>query len=287
MKYLKLVRPKQWLKNSYVLAPLIFSGSINFDLLILSSKLVLVFILASSCVYIFNDIHDEELDRKHPKKKHRPIASGELQRSHAINFLLILFAILIFSLYYLEISIQSILLILLYLLLNFLYSTGLKNIPLLELAILSSGFVIRLIAGSIEISIILSPWLIVCSGLLSLMLAVGKRRNELSFQSKRDGPFRASLKGYSISYLDHVNSMLSSALVVSYLLFCISYYSSSVLTPYILWTAPLVIFNILRYLQLVTIEDLGEDPTNMLINDKVSITIFLTWLILIVAIIHF
>jgi len=286
MKYFKLVRPKQWLKNSYVVAPLIFSGSFNFDLLILSMNLVFIFILASSCVYIFNDLYDQELDRVHPDKKNRPIASGEISNRQAKNYLFLLFASLLFSFYYFDISNQSILLVFLYLFLNFVYSVGLKDIPLLELAILASGFVIRLIAGSIEISITLSPWLIICSGLLSLMLAVGKRRNELKFQAKRDGPFRTSLKGYNVEFLDHVNSMLASAIVVSYLLFCVSYYSVSLATPYILWTAPFVIFSILRYLQLVAIEDQGEDPTEMLTGDIVSVSIFIVWLILIVTIIY-
>lgn len=287
MKYLKLIRPKQWLKNCFVFAPLIFSGNISLDLVIISIKVMIIFIIASSCVYIFNDIKDYEFDKRHPEKKYRPIANGDINIREATVFMGILLIVAVCLLFLFNISTQGIALILLYLVLNFLYSSGLKNIPLLELAILSSGFVIRLIAGSVETLTQLSPWIIVCSGLLSLMLAVGKRRNELKYQSKLDGSSRISLRGYNVEFLDQINSMLASITIVSYLLFCVSQYAVSSMGPYILWTSPFVIFSILRYLQLVSIQLLGEDPTALLIGDKVSVGLFMIWFILINILIYF
>ena len=286
MKYLKLIRPKQWLKNCFVIAPLIFSGNISFDLIIISIKAMIIFIIVSSCVYIFNDIRDYDFDQKHPEKKFRPIANGDITINQASIFLCLLLVITTCLLFLFNISTQGIALILLYLFLNFFYSVGLKNIPLLELAILSSGFVIRLIFGSLETSTQLSPWIIVCSGLLSLMLAVGKRRNELKYQSKLNGPSRISLKGYNVEFLDQINSMLASVTIVSYLLFCVSQYAISSLGPYILWTSPFVVFSVLRYLQLVSIQLLGEDPTALLIGDKVSVGLFVAWFLLISILIY-
>ena len=140
---------------------------------------------------------------------------------------------------------------------NLLYSLGLKNIPLLELAILSSGFVIRLVFGAEVAEITLSTWKIVCSGLLSLMIAVGKRKNDLYQHSTNQTEKRASLEGYNLEFLDQVNALLASVTIMSYLLFCTSEYAFSTIGKGVIWTAPFVIFSILRYLQLdaVNIEE--------------------------------
>ena len=286
MIYLKLIRPKQWLKNSFVLAPLIFSGQINLDLILAATKSLIIFIISSSCVYIFNDLKDLEYDKQHPKKKLRPIASGEIRPRNALLFLIFLLGLNVLAIYAFGTSGTGIALISGYLLLNLLYSSGLKDVPLLELAILSSGFVIRLLFGAEETSINLSPWIIICTGLLSLMIAVGKRRNDLKHQTKNNGPFRTSLRGYNLEFLDHVNSMLAGVTIVSYLLFCASQYTLLSMGPYILWTSPFVVFNILRYLQLISIDNLGEDPTLMLVGDKISIALFTSWLFLIIVIIY-
>ena len=145
MKFLRLIRPKQWLKNSFVIAPLIFSGQINSNLALISLKSLIIFIITSSCIYVFNDLMDLQYDRQHPKKKFRPIASGEITQYTAILFLALLIIINILTIYYFQISKIGVGFILTYCVLNFLYSFGLKNIPLLELAILSSGFIIRLL----------------------------------------------------------------------------------------------------------------------------------------------
>jgi len=286
MKYLKLIRPKQWLKNCFVLSPLIFSGEVNFDLVIIALKITFIFILTSSCIYILNDIKDIEYDKKHPEKKFRPLASGQIKIKDAIIFLFALIIINLYVIHIFNISYEGIFLLSIYSVLNILYSYGLKNIPLLELAILASGFIIRLLVGAQETSITLSPWIIICSGLLSLMIAVGKRRNDLKHQEKNDGPIRISLHGYNIEFLDHVNSMLAGVNIVCYLLFCVSQYPFASIGSNLLWTSPFVIFSILRYLQLTSINDLGEDPTAMLISDKTSIILFTIWLILIMNIIY-
>lgn len=279
MKYLKLVRPHQWVKNLFIIAPLVFSGDADIFKLLISLKMAIVFIFASSAIYVLNDIRDVEYDMRHPERKFRPIANGDINITNATIYFFILLAITIFLVYLLAISVHSILLLCTYMILNLLYTFGFKNIPLLELVILSSGFVIRLMIGSIETGVELSPWIIVCSGLLALMLAVGKRRNELSYQKGIKTTTRIVLKGYNAKFLDQINSMLASTIIVSYLLFCVSQYSIESMNTNIIWSSPMVIFNIIRYLQLVSIDSLGKDPTAILIKDKLSIGIFMSWLI--------
>jgi len=287
MSYLRLIRPKQWIKNSFVLAPLIFSGQFKIQLFYDSLIAIFLFILASSCVYIFNDLNDLEYDKQHPRKKFRPIASGNVSKSEASIFLFILFVSLIILLFLLDISLLARSLIGTYLLINLAYSLKLKEVPLLELALLSSGFVIRLLFGAEVLTISLSPWIIVCSGLIALMISVGKRRNDLEQRMDDSRDLRESLKGYNLNFLDQCNVLLASITIMSYLLFCVSDYAKESIGDGLVWTSPFVIFSILRYLQLISVNQEGEDPTSMLIGDKVTATLFLVWFVNICGLIYF
>jgi len=287
MNYIRLIRPKQWLKNSFVIAPLIFSGQLSLELFLVSFKSLIIFIVTSSCVYVFNDIKDLEYDKQHPKKKLRPIAAGKITPFRAKIYLLCLLSLNCLVLYYFKTSSIGIMLIAGYLVLNLLYSSGLKKIPLLELAILTSGFIIRLLFGAVEANIELSPWIVLCSGLLSLMISVGKIRGDLQQNTDQNLRSRKSLEGYNLNYLDHVNTLLASVTIMSYLLFSTSTYAQISLGEEVIWTAPFVIFCILRYLQLVSVNNLGDDPTSMLIGDKTTMGLFFSWFILITTIIYF
>ena len=287
MNYIKLIRPKQWFKNSFVVAPLIFSGQVSVELLLICAESLLIFILISSCVYVFNDLKDLEYDKNHPKKKFRPLASGQISSFNAFMYLISLLVFTCILIYSFQITFMGVILISSYLILNVVYSLGLKEIPLLELAILSSGFVIRLLFGATEMDIELSPWIILCSGLLSLMIAVGKRRSDLEQQSSLNLVSRKSLEGYSLNFLDQVNTLLASITIMSYLLFSTSSYALASIGVGVLWTSPFVIFSILRYLQLVAVNNKGDDPTSMLLGDKITISLFLLWFIFITSIIYF
>lgn len=229
---------------------------------------------------------DLEYDKQHPKKKKRPLASGDISLSEAAFYLALLLSISCVSVYYFQITYTGMCLVFGYLVINILYSLGLKNIPLLELAILSSGFVIRLLFGAIEMKIELSPWIILCSGLLALMIAVGKRRSDLEQLSTHNSVTRRSLRGYSLEFLDQVNTLLASVTIMSYLLFSTSTYALNSIGNGVLWTAPFVIFSILRYLQLVSVNKQGDDPTSMLLGDNITIILFSMWLILFTSIIY-
>jgi 4-hydroxybenzoate polyprenyltransferase len=286
MNYLILIRPKQWIKNSFVLAPLIFSGQFKINLLYESIIAIFLFILASSCVYIFNDLNDLEYDKQHPTKKYRPITSGKVRKTEAYIFLKVLFISLIVLLFLLNISHTAKLFLSLYLIINIVYSLKLKEIPLLELALLSSGFVIRLLFGAEVLSISLSPWIIICSGLIALMISIGKRRNDLEQRIKDSRDLRTSLRGYNLNFLDQCNVLIASITITSYLLFCVSDYAIESIGKGLIWTSPFVIFSILRYLQLISVNQKGEDPTSMLIGDRVTVSLFLIWFIHILGLIY-
>lgn len=286
MNYLILIRPKQWIKNSFVLAPLIFSGQFKINLLYESIIAIFLFILASSCVYIFNDLNDLEYDKQHPTKKYRPITSGKVRKTEAYIFLKVLFISLIVLLFLLNISHTAKLFLSLYLIINILYSLKLKEIPLLELALLSSGFVIRLLFGAEVLSISLSPWIIICSGLIALMISIGKRRNDLEQRIKDSRDLRTSLRGYNLNFLDQCNVLIASITITSYLLFSVSDYAIESIGKGLIWTSPFVIFSILRYLQLISVNQKGEDPTSMLIGDRVTVSLFLIWFIHILGLIY-
>ena len=286
MNYLILMRPKQWIKNSFVLAPLIFSGQFKINLLYESIIAIFLFILASSCVYIFNDLNDLEYDKQHPTKKYRPITSGKVRKTEAYIFLKVLFITLIVLLFLLNISHTAKLFLSLYLIINIFYSLKLKEIPLLELALLSSGFVIRLLFGAEVLSISLSPWIIICSGLIALMISVGKRRNDLEQRIKDSRDLRTSLRGYNLNFLDQCSVLIASITITSYLLFCVSDYATESIGKGLIWTSPFVIFSILRYLQLISVNQKGEDPTSMLIGDRVTVSLFLIWFIHILGLIY-
>ena len=280
------MRPKQWIKNSFVLAPLIFSGQFKINLLYESIIAIFLFILASSCVYIFNDLNDLEYDKQHPTKKYRPITSGKVRKTEAYIFLKVLFITLIVLLFLLNISHTAKLFLSLYLIINIFYSLKLKEIPLLELALLSSGFVIRLLFGAEVLSISLSPWIIICSGLIALMISVGKRRNDLEQRIKDSRDLRTSLRGYNLNFLDQCSVLIASITITSYLLFCVSDYATESIGKGLIWTSPFVIFSILRYLQLISVNQKGEDPTSMLIGDRVTVSLFLIWFIHILGLIY-
>ena len=286
INYFYLIRPKQWFKNSFVIAPMIFSGSISLENAVMSLMGLIAFILSSSIVYIFNDINDLDYDKSHLNKRNRPLAAGNISIRNAFIFMILLFLILLIFLNLNKFSLYSNLILALYILINIFYSLKLKDIPLLELAILSSGFVLRLLFGALILSIQLSPWIIICSGVLSLMISVGKRRIDLENNASESEDMRKSLFGYNLDYLDHLNNILAGITIMSYLLYCLSDYALKTLGPNIIYTSPLVIFCIFRYLQLLHVYKKGDDPTSMLLGDFVSASLVLGWMIFMISLIY-
>ena len=279
IKYLKLIRAKHWIKNCLIFLPLIFSREINQTNIILTILGFISFSLASSIIYIINDIRDKEKDKNHPTKKNRPIAAGTISIPSALTiaglFLIITIAILIYlSTYNHFISIY----IISYILLNIMYSFGLKNIPLLDVFILALGFLIRVLYGGALINVEVSTWLFLTVLSISFYLGLGKRRNELMAQETIGNNTRSVLKYYNKEFLDKNMYMCLSMTIIFYSLWC-----QDLNSKYIMWTIPVVLLICMKYSLNIESNSSG-DPVEVLLKDKVlilligiyAIAIFLT-----------
>ena len=246
----------------------------------------IAFSLLSSSVYILNDWADLEADRLHKKKKLRPLASGQVSKAEALMILIVLVVLLGALGAIFKFPSQAVLLLLIYGFVNMGYSFGLKHVPILELLMVASGFIIRLLFGASIFEVILSPWILMCTGLLSLMLAVGKRRGDL-IQSNDETFQRRSLVAYNSTYLDQVNTFAATAVFTSYVVFCTSEYAIERFGEEVLITSIFVLFGILHYLKLLAVNGLGDDPTSLVLKNNGIRLAFLGWLISFIAIIYY
>ena len=273
-----LMRPSQWVKNGFVLAPLFFSGKLDPSLIVDCLLGALAFSMLSSAAYIFNDLCDLESDRHHAKKQLRPLPSNRISigAAGAIGVILLVASVAVVAVASLPPRLYLIGAI--YAGLNVAYSLGLKHVAILELFMVASGYILRLLAGGIIDGEPLSPWILVCTGLVSLMLVVGKRRGDVANQMDIAGR-RGSLKHYTVPYLDQLTTLLAGTTFVTYLLFCISDYGMARFGSDVTITAVFVLFGIFRFLQLVSVQNGGDSPTDMVLRDApLSATIAL-WLV--------
>lgn len=262
----RLMRPKQWVKNGFVLAPLVFSGEfLNANALNHSLYAALLFCIASSAAYIINDLHDIEHDRQHPKKsKSRPLAAGTVSLNSALILLLVLYLILIWALFILP---KVVMVIAGYLVLNLAYTFILKHQPVVDIFTIAIGFVLRVYAGAMAINVPVSSWMFITTLCLALYLAAVKRRQELS-QNGTDS--RKVLKMYTVSLVDRYAEMSATGALLFYSMFVMS------AKPELVITVPLVLFGLFRYWFVVEALDAGESPTDALLADwQLSLTIAL------------
>jgi len=282
--FFELVRWNHWVKNVFVLAPLFFSGD-YYDISNVAEALkpFFIFCLVSSCVYIFNDLLDYEADSAHNKKRLRPLPSGRIGKPMAVLILSIMFISACLLLYTLRMPINFIYVVSLYALINLVYSTGLKHIPVLELILVSSGFVLRLVGGGEALSIVLSPWIITATASLSLLITVAKRRSDLVHRSDPEEQ-RASLIGYNVEFLNVLLSILVSVTIVVYVIFSISDYATERYGRFIIFSSIPVLIGLFRFLQLAIVFERGDFPTELITRDKgiiASILLFVCIFILI------
>lgn len=264
----KLIRPKQWVKNGFVFAPLIFSGELlNSAALAQASLAAFFFCIASSATYIVNDIHDIELDRKHPKKsKSRPLASGAVSKPEALIILALLYLILIFGY---SLMPKVILVIAAYAILNLAYTFVLKHEPVIDIFTIAIGFVLRVVAGAMALELAPSAWMCVTTLCLALYLAAVKRRQELA-QSGVDG--RKVLKKYSVALVDRYAEMSATGALLFYSMFVMS------ARPELVITIPLVLYGLFRYWYVVEALDGGESPTDALLADWQLMLVVVLWI---------
>lgn len=263
---LKTMRPKQWPKNVFVFAALIFDKKL-FEPLWLGRTVAafLLFCLISSTVYIINDLVDLEKDRAHPVKRKRPLPSGQLSPRFA-TFAAIVFGIAGIGLSFL-LSIWFGVVISIYLLLMLLYSFKLKNMVIIDVMTIAAGFVLRVAGGVVVITVErFSPWLYVCMTLLALFMAVGKRRHELTLLAGDAGNHRAILEEYNVQFLDDMIGLVTSTTVIAYSLYTFSAPNLPADHTMML-TIPIVLYALFRYLYLVRVKGLGGAPEDLLLKD--------------------
>ncbi len=265
------LRPRQWSKNLLVFGALLFSfRSVSFTDAWQTLAGFVAFCFTASMVYVINDFADRKADQFHPVKKNRPMASGALNPYLALLFGALLFLFSLFLSY--KQTPTFTLLLLAYFFMNVGYSFGLKHMVIIDMMIIAAGFVMRAVAGGLIIRVPITPWFLICTMLLSLFLAVSKRRHELHLLQSGKGAHRKVLEHYSIAMLDQINAVVIAAAIISYSLFTFT----SGRTIHLMWTIPLVIYGIFRYLYLIHIEDKGDSPERILFEDKpILITVLL------------
>lgn len=273
--YLSILRPSQWVKNVFVLAPLLMTPSaINPLHLRLTLLGVLAFCLMASATYVLNDWMDRDADRMHPDKRHRPIAAGIISpRSGMILVALLGGTGLALSL---ALSPPFALITAAYFAMTTAYSLRLKHVSILDIMILSAGFVLRLEGGALLSTITLSVWIILCTWLLALFLAVAKRRDDLV--RGLDENHRGSLDGYSLEFVDKAMGITTAALFVCYTIYTVD---KDVLerleTSHLYLTAPFVLAGILRYLQITMVEKRSGAPTDIALSDPFLLVTMIGW----------
>jgi 4-hydroxybenzoate polyprenyltransferase len=285
--YLKLFRVSQWIKNFFVFVPLLFSLHLFEENYFLTSlRAFITFCLASSFVYIINDIVDRDADRAHPEKKYRPIAAGVVSVSRA----LILSTILIILIVLLLITFNSTFNIAVagFLLLNMLYSFSFKHIVILDVFSIAAGFSLRVLAGAFAINVEISSWLILTTMFISLFLGVMKRHSELTVAAENSNSnTRKVLQDYNIDFANQMATVAAAGVIICYALYTVAARTITVFgTENLIYTTPFVVFGIFRYMYLVYKFDKGENTTRIMVTDIPMIITVISYVIVTVLIIY-
>ena len=280
------LRPSQWVKNGFVFAALIFSQNLfhweKTERVLLAA---LLFCLVSSAFYLINDVLDAREDRQHPSKRLRPVASGRLSPRVAVSTAVLLALASLVVAWFLDPLFLLVLAI--YALLSALYSAYLKQVMLVDVFVIAAGFVCRVVAGGVVIHVEISPWLIVCTTMLALFLALTKRRHELVSLGAGAANHRASLARYTPYFLDQLIGIVTAATLMSYSLYTLSPDATAKFPGKRLeFTIPFVLLGIFRYLYLVHQASEGGNPTRLLLTDRVLIAVVLLWAAIVAAIIY-
>jgi 4-hydroxybenzoate polyprenyltransferase len=281
--FLRLARPKQWTKNGFVLAGLVFAGDALIASSVAAASLAFVaFCLLSSSVYAANDVFDIEEDRKHPIKRLRPVASGEVSTRAALSFAFVLMAggiALAFAVnWHVGVAGAG------YILLQVLYTMFLKHMAVLDVMSISGGFVIRSLAGVGAVGAAISPWLVVCTGLLTLFLGFSKRRHEIASLGPGAAGHRRNLADYTVPMLDEMMNIMLSATIIAYTLYTFTVYESDQ-EIFMMASIPFVIYGVFRYMLLVH-RDGGGNPDTLLLRDRALQVTLLLWLAVVMVVIY-
>jgi 4-hydroxybenzoate polyprenyltransferase len=280
--YLRLARPKQWTKNGFVLAGVVFSGeALQLSSVVAALLAFVAFCALSGAVYAANDVLDVEEDRKHPTKRFRPVAGNEIPiRAAAIYAALLALGGLALAFFVgLGVGLAGIA----YLVLQAVYTLVLKHMVILDVMSISAGFLIRALAGVAAVGSQISPWLVVCTGLLTLFLGFSKRRYELHVLGEGAQTHRKNLRDYSVEMLDQMMNIMVAATIIAYAMYTFTF--AYHLRSYMMASIPFVIYGVFRYLLLVH-RDGGGDPDTLLLRDRPLQIALLLWIAVIMTVIY-
>ena len=275
----KSLRPQQWIKNLFIFAPLIFSQNVlNRSLLLQTIEAFIAFCLVSSSHYVFNDLKDLEEDKLHPVKSRRPLASGRLKKPPAAAAVVVLglagVALALAINWYFFMAVLA------YFVLQVAYSLWLKHVVILDIFVIAAGFLIRVVAGGLAIQVDISNWLLICTILLSLFLAMGKRRHELVLLDRSAMSHRPILKEYNTYLLDQMIAVVTASTLLAYCLYTISEETVAKFgTTKLIYTIPFVLYGIFRYLYLIHQKAEGGSPEALIIKDKPLLIDTFLWIL--------
>ncbi|WKZ60954.1 MAG: UbiA prenyltransferase family protein [Cyclobacteriaceae bacterium] len=276
---LQMIRPSHWIKNLFLLIPIFFAGRLfQIEQVEVILAGIVAFSLVASGIYIINDFKDLEVDKLHPLKKKRPLPSGSISKSTAIILLTILLSIGLTLASFLNTT--FLILLGVYLVLNIGYSFGLKNIPIVDLFIVSLGFLLRIHSGGILSGVEVSHWLSIMIMLLALFLVLAKRRDDLVLQASTHSVIRKTSSSYNLEFINACLTMFAAVIVVAYIMYTVSeeviqHFNSS----YLFITTLFVIAGIMRYLQITLVEQNSGSPTSILVKDKFILITIALWII--------
>ncbi|MCF6287727.1 MAG: decaprenyl-phosphate phosphoribosyltransferase [Proteobacteria bacterium] len=283
---IQLIRAKQYIKNLFIFAPIFFAGTfVNLDLVVQVVIAFCAFSFAASGIYILNDYLDIEADRLHPKKKFRPLAAGTISTSKALTIMLVL--VLTGMSLMAVLSLHASYILLVYIIMNIAYSLQLKHITILDINIIAIGFVLRIFVGSQVTNTPLSMWIVIMTFLLALFMALAKRRDDVILLQKTGQKMRKVINGYNLQMIDAAMMIMASVVIMAYIMYTTS--SQVILrihNDYLYLTAIFVIIGIMRYLQIVFIEQGGGSPTKIALKDRFIQLTVVAWILAFVWIIY-
>ena len=287
---ISLIRPHHWTKNGFVFMPLFFGHELlNIELLLNTMVMFLAFSLAASSIYCFNDIIDVEDDRRHPVKCHRPIAAGKVSviMGYSLMMLLVMCAIVLSYFANIQDCWSCIMVISLYWFIEIAYCTRLKRIAIVDVCILSLGFVLRIFAGGVATGIVISNWLVMMTFLLTLFLGFAKRRDDVLKMDNTGIAPRHNTKRYNLTFVNVSLTVTASVTLVCYIMYTVSSeVTRNFNTNHLYLTSIFVIIGLLRYMQLAVVDNKTGDPTKVLLKDRFTQLIILGWWIAFFVVIY-
>ena len=280
---LRLIRPKQWIKNMFVFIPMFFAGEL-FDLhsLYLCAVTFLAYSLMASSIYCYNDIVDADADRRHPVKCHRPVASGavSVRLAYTLMALMTVLSVAVVLLLPPEVMANVLAVVLFYYLLNLSYCSKLKQYAIVDVCIVAFGFVLRILAGGFACEVTPSNWLVIMTFLLTLFMSFAKRRDDVLRMNETGEPPRKNTVRYNLTFINQAITITASVTLVCYIMYTVSpEVTERFDTPYLYLTFVFVLLGLLRYIQIAVVDKKSGDPTKVILHDHFSQMIVVAWVL--------